>query len=184
MSSPLFHRPARISGRNLVFRPAQPDDAAFILTLRTDAVKGQHLSATANDLERQRQWLRDSAKDPEQLYFMIEDRQGDRCGTVRLYNRQDESFCWGSWILKDGCPSSHSIESALMVYRYALFLGFRAAHFEVRKGNESVWRFHERFGATRVGADADSYHYRLAPEALQTALARYSRFLSEGIRID
>ena len=28
-------------------------------------------------------------------------------------------------------------------------LGFKDAHFDVRKGNERIWQFHERFGARR-----------------------------------
>ena len=89
-------------------------------------------------------------------------------GTIRLYDPQGDSFCWGSWILAQGSPASAAMESALMVYAYAVdYLGFTAAHFDVRRGNERVWRFHERFGAVRVRETALDYWYRLDLPAIQ-----------------
>lgn len=50
------------------------------------------------------------------------------------------------------------MESALIVYAYAVdHLGFQAAHFEMRKGNESVWQFHERFGAERLSENEHEF---------------------------
>lgn len=50
------------------------------------------------------------------------------------------------------------MESALTVYAYAVdHLGFTAAHFDVRRGNERVWKFHERFGAVRVDENEEDY---------------------------
>lgn len=103
----------------------------------------------------------------------------------RIYNAQADSFSWGSWILKDGAPQSAAIESALMVYSYAIeHLGFRAAHFDVRKGNENVWRFHERFGAERVGETEDDYLYQIDIEKILVARLKYKRYLPEIVNIE
>lgn len=135
-----------MTGRTLSFRDATADDAAFMLALRTHADKARYLSAVSGELAEQQAWLERYAQADDQTYFVIE-LQGQPMGTVRLYDAQGDSFCWGSWVLKDGCPSHVAMESALMVYAYAIdHLGFKAAHFDVRKGNERVWRFHERFG--------------------------------------
>ena len=82
-----------------------------------------------------------------------------------------------------GLPARFAIESALMVYHYALWLGFRSAYFEVRQENVSVWRFHENFGARRTGVRDDHFQYELAPQALSAALLRYQRYLPDGIRV-
>ncbi len=67
---------------------------------------------------------------------------GEPIGTVRLYDARQNSFCWGSWILKAGSPKHAAIESALMVYAYAVdHLSSQSAHFDVRKDNEGVWLF-------------------------------------------
>lgn len=179
---PALVRPRRIIGDRLLFRDAGVGDAEFILGLRTDPVKSRHLSATPNDVERQRDWLSRYAQDRDQVYFIIEG-YSERLGTVRLYDVQGPSFCWGSWIIKAGAPSSCAIESALIVYAYALGLGFDRSHFEVRKNNLSVWKFHERFGATRTEEDDHSFYYSIDKPAITTAALRYKRFLPTGIEI-
>lgn len=172
-----------VHGQHLLFRDAAEADAAFIHALRRDPVRARFLSAVPPDVEAQLAWLRGYATDDSQAYFVIEAAGGGRLGTVRLYDAQGESFSWGSWLLKAGLPSRHAIESALMVYHYGRWLGFKGAHFEVRRGNTSVRRFHENFGASRVGERDDHLQYRLAPSALDGALRRYQRFLPQGIRV-
>lgn len=183
-TQPRIRKAARIEGKTLVFRDATPADARFILSLRTDQRKARHLSRTAPELDRQREWLKQYASRENEAYFIIEIRSGEPLGTVRLYDPQGESFCWGSWILKDGAPPHAAIESALMVYGYALdHLGFNAAHFDVRRGNERVWRFHERFGAQRTGETGDDYLYRIDRERIDTSRNRYRRYLPEPVKV-
>lgn len=178
-----FVKPRKVIGRNVVFRDATPADAEFILGLRTDPVKGRYLSATANDVELQKAWLEKYAGDTSQVYFIIEDQEGERYGTVRLYDQQGDSFCWGSWILREGRPSGFAVESALMVYRFALSLGFTRCHFDVRKGNESVWQFHERFGAVRVGETELDYLYNMSLDAIHGAFEKYRKYLPGDVDV-
>lgn len=181
--APRYLKPQRITGHKLVFRDAVPADAAFILSLRTDPSKSRHLSTTSNDVAKQEAWLENYSKDDSQVYFIMEDGQGEAVGTVRLYDQQGESFCWGSWIIKADTPGNYAIESALMVYRYALSLGFTRAHFEVRKDNVSVWRFHERFGAVKTGETEHEFLYALSGDAIAASLEKYARYLPQGIQV-
>jgi RimJ/RimL family protein N-acetyltransferase len=181
---PKIKKAKKIFGNRLVFRDAAPSDADFILALRTDDQKSRYLSSTANDLEKQKQWLNDYAKFEDQAYFIIESLSDELLGTVRLYDPRENSFCWGSWILIQGAPKSAAIESALMVYSYALdHLGFSGAHFDVRKGNEHVWRFHERFGAQRVAESVVDYFYEINAEKIRGALSKYKKYLPERVKI-
>jgi RimJ/RimL family protein N-acetyltransferase len=167
-------------GHQLSFRDAVVSDAAFILELRTHATKSAYLSKTAHDVQLQEAWLTKYQMDDSQVYFIIQDQNHERVGTVRLYDIQGDSFCWGSWILKEGAPSSYAIESALMVYRFALSLGFQKAHFDVRKGNESVWKFHERFGAQRIRETDLDYFYTISRVAIEQSLDKYRKYLPNG----
>lgn len=186
MSHPSIRRAARLRGRTLVLRDAGVDDAAFILALRTDAEKSRYLSRVTGEVQSQIDWLRAYRQGGGQAYFIIEDEAGQALGTVRLYDEQGCSFCWGSWILSAQAPSHAAIESALMVYAYAIdVLGFSSAHFQVSQGNERVWRFHERFGAVRVGADTEQddgqFHYVISAAAIQASRQRYQRYLPHGV---
>lgn len=172
-----------MQGKTLIFRDARTSDAERILRLRTEAKKGQFLSATSNSLEAQQDCLRAYATSTGQAYFIIE-RAGEAVGTVRLYGARAHSFCWGSWIIADGQPAYVAMESALMVYAYALHhLGFCDAHFDVRKANEKVWKFHERFGAVRVKITELDYFYTLSNAAIRASMDHYHRFLSGSIQV-
>jgi RimJ/RimL family protein N-acetyltransferase len=180
-SSNKLRKAARVVGKTLSFRNAGVEDAAFILSLRTDSEKSRYLSAVSADIAEQQTWLARYASLDDQAYFIIE-YQGDTIGTVRLYDPQGASFCWGSWILNNNRPSHAAIESALMVYAYAVdCLGFQGSHFDVRRGNERVWQFHERFGARRVTETELDYLYNLEIEAIRVAQSRYRRFLPNGV---
>lgn len=180
---PTLSKPKKVIGNNLVFKNVQKEDAAFILEIRTDSKKAAHLSKTSNDLKQQEVWLEKYGNDSGQVYFIIFNKEGERVGTVRLYDIKDDSFCWGSWILKNGTPSSYAIESALLVYHFGMSLGFEKAHFEVRKGNESVWKFHERFGAQKVEETADAFIYKISLDAIEKSLEKYKKYLPNGFLI-
>jgi RimJ/RimL family protein N-acetyltransferase len=185
MSQPVIKKVARIRGRHLVLRDARAGDAAFILSLRTDEAKARHLSNTSASLADQVAWLERYAQRAGEAYFIIESADGDPLGTVRLYDARHDSFCWGSWILKEGAPSSAAIESALMIYAFGIdVLGFSQAHFQVRRDNERVWLFHERFGAARTHESADEYEYVLSNGSIRASMQRYRRFLPDQLFVE
>ena len=69
--------------------------------------------------------------------------------------------------MKDA-PFGSARESMGLVYDLAVDLGFKSAHFDVRKANEKVWQFHEKVGAERVGETEDDYLYKIfMPEMLK-----------------
>ena len=179
-ADPQILKAALVRGKTLTFRDATLEDAGLILNLRTDEKKGRFLSATSGSIEVQQAWLRAYALSTEQAYFIIE-RDGQAIGTVRLYDPRGNSFCWGSWIIADGQPASVAMESALMVYAYALdCLGYEQAHFDVRAANEKVWKFHERFGAKRVEESKIIYVYEITNNAIRVSLSRYKKYLPHG----
>lgn len=72
-----------------------------------------------------------------------------------------------------------------MVYAYAVdHLGFRAAHFDVRKENERVWAFHERFGERRVGETDRDYLYSIKHSEIEESRFRYRRFLGADLIVE
>lgn len=184
MSLLKIRKAKRVVGKTLSFRNAIVSDAEFILSLRTDKDKARFLSSVSGDLADQRAWLGNYESSEDQAYFIIE-YLGEPIGTVRLYDSQGDSFCWGSWILKEGRPRQAAMESALMVYAYGVdHLGFSASHFDVRKGNERVWQFHERFGARRIQETELDYYYRLDGEAIADSRLRYKEFLENHVGVE
>jgi hypothetical protein len=181
---PVFFKPKKIIGNNLIFKNATIEDAAFILELRTDSKKSKYISKTPNDLEHQIKWLEKYEIDNEQIYFIILNKNYEKVGTIRLYEKNRFSFWWGSWILKDGVPSIFAIESVLIIYHFALSLGFKKAIFNIRKDNRSVWKFHEIFGAIKTSQTNDDFIYSISHESIKKSLVRYKKYLTNKIRIE
>ena len=172
-----------ILGCNISFTEVTLADADFILSLRTDEKKNKYLSKTENDIKKQEEWITDYLQNKREAYFIIRDKEHQRIGTVRLYDNIGTSFCWGSWILIDGCSKFAAIESALMIYNYAIYLGFDRAHIDVRNNNTSVIKFHENFGAKLIKKDEIDSFYSIDRDSINKSLNRFKRFLPDGILI-
>ena len=183
MSIPVIHQTDLIVGRSVKLRNVKTDDAAFIVALRTNEKKGRFISTTSDDIKSQEKWIEGYLKSEGQAYFIITDLEDMPFGTVRIYDQQQDSFCWGSWVIHEDAPSHFAIESALLVYYYALKLGFTSAHFDVRKGNHSVIRFHERFGAVRQKETEDDVLFTISKDSIQHLMNKFKKYLPELILI-
>ncbi len=184
--SPSALRKARsIKGKTLVFSNAGVADAAFIHQLRTSARGARFLRPTSALLADQVAWIESYAERSDEAYFVIADARGKRLGTVRLKEARGDSFSWGSWILAPDAPAHAAIESALMVYAYALdVLGFKRSHFHVLRDNTRVCAFHERFGALPVFRSGLDIQYCLSNAAIRASMARYARYLPHAISVE
>jgi len=183
---PVLRKARRVRGHLIALRNAQVADAPFIHAQRVHPRNAAQLSATSPRLADQVAWMQRYAGDPGQAYFVIEALDGQPLGTVRLYDAREDSFCWGSWTLSAQAAPTAAMESALLVYRYALdTLGFAQSHFQVNRGNLKVQRFHEQFfGAERSAEHATEIHYIATHEALRAALQRWRRFLPAGAFVE
>jgi RimJ/RimL family protein N-acetyltransferase len=168
-------------GKSVILRYAEIGDAEFIYSLRISPERNAHVSAVSGGVEAQRRWL-DAYKSRElaglEYYFIIE-LNGDPVGTVRIYDIQGESFCWGSWMMKPGVPASCAMESAVLIYEFAFYrLGFQRSHFDVRKGNSRVVAFHQRFGANIVRESDIDYFFDYPKSAYESVRSKYKKFLT------
>jgi RimJ/RimL family protein N-acetyltransferase len=166
-----------IQGKNITLRAAVPSDAPFVFALRQDTAKTRFLNPVQGDLQGQQDWLARCHADPEQLYFVICTHAMQPLGLVRLYDPQGDSIAWGSWLIQDGAPHTTAVESALLVYRHVLSLGYQHCHFDVRIGNDSVIRFHRGFGATEVRRTDTDIYFTIGADAILAALHKFRRHL-------
>lgn len=165
--------------KTIRLRLVESDDAEFILKLRLDDRYNKYLSKVSGGVNEQKIWIENYKKDEagkKQFYFIIERLDGTPCGTVRIYDLRDDSFCWGSWILNKDKTKYAAIESAFLVYRYGFgVLGFEKSHFEVVKGNAGVIKFHKRMGAVKISEDDVNYYFEISKSSVESAETELSK---------
>lgn len=180
----MLSRNFTVDGPRVTLRPVAINDAEFILTLRLDSVKNRYITPTSSDISAQRGWIVESQQDPDQVYFVICDREGIEVGTLRLYDPRGDSICWGSWIIKDGVPPTYAIESAVLAYETILFLGFEQSHFDVKASNKTVCEFHKRFGAKVVDRQDEDVYFQIDRTAILSGLDHYRKRLAIDVSIN
>ena len=146
------------------FTLVRPADARFILDLRTDPELNRHLSPTPADLARQHHWIEDylvRESHGHEFYFIIR-LAGTGVGTIRIYDFKQDSFCWGSWIIRRGTTARAALESCRLIYDLGFsVMGFHTARFSIRKQNSSVRQFKLRMGAIVTGGNEVEDFYTL-----------------------
>lgn len=153
-----------LTGSVITLKLAVEDDAAFIWGLRNDARYNSHLSTTTGTVEDQRAWLRRykerEAAGSEYYFCIFRNEDGRPCGTVRVYDVHDGQFTWGSWILNEDKPARAALDTAIQIYRFGFdVLGLEKSVYDVRRENTHTLNFHDRFGGTRTGEDAENIYY-------------------------
>lgn len=170
-----------INGKNINMKTVEVGDAEFIYTMRQNQDKTKFLSKVGGTIETQKEWIKNykqREKNKEEFYFVIESKNQEKLGLVRMYDFRNDSFCWGSWLIKEGAPKSTAIESALQIYEFGFYnLGFEKSHFDVRKGNGKVIAFHQRFGAKIVDEDELDYFFNFERNEYEVTKEKYRRYL-------
>ena len=170
-----------IYGKNINMRTVTTEDAEFIYNMRQNQNKTKYLSKVTGTVDSQKEWIKNykqREEEKKEFYFVIESKDKRKLGLVRMYDFQDNSFCWGSWLIKEDAPKSTAIESALQIYEFGFYsLGFEKSHFDVRKGNDKAISFHQRFGAKIVDEDELDYFFNFEKSDYEIIKEKYKRYL-------
>ncbi|MEN6543313.1 GNAT family N-acetyltransferase [Parvibaculum sp.] len=184
--SSLVENSALDQRRRTHFKPVRPDDAEFILSLRTDPQLNSFLSPVDDSVEAQRRWIESyvAREDRGEEYYYLIMHEGRRAGTVRLYDFQFEngirSFSWGSWIIPAPRPKGLANVSLCLVYKISFSsLGFNRSHFKVDLRNLKVIELHLRTGAERLADSDGDANFYFWPKEMKSLWARHKEALVE-----
>jgi RimJ/RimL family protein N-acetyltransferase len=175
----------RVEGPNLALRLVCPDDAEYVFALRTNPAYNLYLSEVRGTASDQRRWIEDykaREADLQELYYVIERKDGVRCGLVRLYDIGPSSFTWGSWILDHNKTRKAALESAILSLGVGFTdIGLSSAMVEVRRENERARNFYVRFGMTELRSVEDKDYFICRREIFEANRERFMTILqAEG----
>jgi hypothetical protein len=167
----------RVEGPNLVLRLIRPEDAEYVHGLRTDAAYNAHLSEVRGTAHDQRRWIeayKEREADRQELYYVIERKDGIRCGVVRLYNFVQDSFNWGSWILDHNKTPKAALESVVLSFGVGFDgLGLSKALVGVRLSNERALAIYESLEMTELRRDGNDIFLTYPRSRFQANRAGY-----------
>lgn len=174
-----------VSGPNLALRLITPADAEYVYGLRTDPAYNTHLSEVHGSVADQRRWI-EAYKAREaglrELYYVIERRDGVRCGLVRLYDITADSFTWGSWILDQNKPPKAALESVILSFGIGFGgLGLPRACVDVRIDNAKAVSIYRRLGMSEIRRDSENIYFFYDRSAFEAGRPGYLAIL-EGER--
>lgn len=139
-----------IEGIFVSLRSVEESDAEIILKWRTDENISKYLHKVDNDIEKQKNWIREQRIREGDYYFMIIDKENNPVGTISLYNidYEKKEGVFGRWI----CLSPiFAIESAILIYEFGFeCLSLNRIISKTVSNNIPVINFHKRFGASYV----------------------------------
>ena len=154
-----------LNGKYVTLREVRLEDAEFILNLRCDEKKAKYLHKTPNDIKKQIEYIKNYFFLKNEWYFIAENKSGKKIGTYRIYDIKNDSFCIGSWLMLNGVLANETFETDFLCKMYGFnVLGFNKIHFEVRKENKKVWKYHSNFGATKIAENEIEYFFELTKE--------------------
>lgn len=155
----------KIYGKYVNLRDVEIKDAEFILSLRCDENKAKYLNKTEYNIKKQQEYISHYKTLDNEWYFIIENKESKPIGTYRIYNLKEDSFSIGSWLMVNGVSVFEMLEGEYLAKSFAFkTTGFNKFHFEVRKENKKVIRFHKMLGAKIVGENDIDYFFECTKE--------------------
>lgn len=171
-----------ISMYGIFLRLVEESDAEFILNLRTNPKLNAYISYTSPNVSDQVKWIKEyKIKELQGLeyYYIAHDQYGNKYGTIRLYNFDENSFELGSWVFMPHSPLGIAAKTHLI----GLEIGFNQLNADycriiVRKNNIAVVRYIMGFKAVIVYEDDIDYYFNLSKESFYKHKPTMPFFLS------
>lgn len=107
-----------IEGRYVDLKSCTEDDAEFTLAIRKDPKFTKFLPEINNTIEQQKAWIRYQRQKDGDYFFVVWDKQGNRIGTISIYNVNGDHAESGRLVIKGKIPFQ-AIEAQILVYRFA-----------------------------------------------------------------
>ena len=132
------------------------EDAEFIVALRTDPIKARYISATSNNIEDQKRWIKSYKYRESQGtdYYFLYSYQGKPAGVNRIYEIEGNHFIHGSWIFTDQVPPYCALAAGIIAREIAFDVMDLEEEIDtagVHKENQGVLQYIRTLGAEFTG---------------------------------
>ena len=158
-----------LCGKFVALRCADESDAEFTLKIRNDPALTEFIPIISSSVEEQRKWLKKTAEDADDCFFIIQGRDGKPLGTISFYNVDYESGkCELGRYISYG-RAAENVEAAVILLDYIFNeKKMNAAIMNCDERNGKIISFWKRFGAELAG-NSDRGSWKAAEYVLTRA---------------
>lgn len=144
----------KLSGTTVDLRPADAGDAEFTIKLRQDPVITRFLPRVEHSITDQIAWINTSRKKDNEYFFVICNKQGERLGTISIYDI-DGDHAESGRLASFGNPIEN-MEAILLNMDFAFNrLGLEYVLANTMVQNVKVVKINEKFGTVFTGKHTD-----------------------------
>lgn len=162
-------------------RLVNEDDAEFIVKIRTTSKASQYLHFTDNNIEKQKQWIREYKQrevNGTDYYFMFELYDGTRQGVSRIYNIEKSAFTTGSWVFDKNARKGAAILADIITKEIAYTLYPDSLNFwDNNKANSTVITYVLSYKPTLISETEDTLSFSCTRENFERHRSFYLRML-------
>lgn len=148
-----------IEGRFVDLKSVTDEDADFTRNIRQDPDFVRFFPPLDNTLEQQKNWIKFQQSKAGDYFFVVWDKNGERIGTIALYNINGKNCESGRLAVKGN--AFQSIEAQLLIFKFAFeYLGMETVSGYIFADNHRAIRFNKQFGCTMEEPEMhDNGHY-------------------------
>lgn len=141
-----------IEGQYVDLRSADESDAEFTLKIRQDPEFTKFLPKIENTLTQQKDWIRYQRRKPDDYFFVVLNKKGERIGTIGLFDIKD-GVCEGGRLAIRG-NAFENIEAQMLCFCFAFEqLNINQVINYIYVDNSRAIRFNQQFGGVLVGEE-------------------------------
>jgi len=142
-------------------------DARFIIELRTRPEVGDFLHSTSNNIDGQKDWIRNYKK-REQIgseYYFVYEKNGIPFGVNRVYNISNGEGTTGSWICAKNTNPIDTLATVVLLYDIVFNeIKLTKAFFNSNKNNNSALKVNHAIGGDYLYESDTDVFFELRPE--------------------
>ena len=152
-----------LEGRFVDLKACTEEDAEFTLALRKDPEFVKFLPRIDNTIEQQKAWIRSQREKEGDYFFVVWDKEGNRIGTLSIYDIHDTHAESGRLAIKGSNPFQ-GIEAQLLCFRFAYGqLGLECISAYIYADNERAIRFNKQFAGRHFPPRMDEKGHEIIP---------------------
>ena len=164
-----------LEGKYVDLKSCTEDDAEFTRAIRKDPQFADCFPAFDNTIEEQRAWIRKQRIKEGDYFFVVWDKQGNRIGTISVYDVNGNHAESGRLAIKAQNPFQ-PLEAQILCFRFAFgYLKLECIDGYIFADNERAIRYNKQFGGKQ---------YTPEPDETGRLIVRFENWRSDFEKVD